>query len=209
MLRTTYAPWIRTLNNEAETGGNDADSTVEASSSTDSEKNEEQIQGRSTEKDSDNPTDDFKSIFGDATPAKVKADLDKWKEHARTWEDRAGKSKKDFEKASKELEELKERPSIEDLEALQRDRDAAVREIRLLRTLVEMGQDVPTLTDSRSFMERVQELDSDSDDFRDQLAEIIDALPQRSRSNPFAFRERTPGEQQKQSLWDLVHGAAD
>lgn len=199
--------WIRTLNAEAETGGSAADT---GEHSNESEENSEQTQEPSTGKGSNDSVNDFSTVFGDdKTPADVKADLEKWRKHAKTWEDRAGKSKKDFENAARELEELKGRPSGEELDGLKQERDDAVREIRLLRALIDMGQDVPALTDSRSFMDQAQALDVEDEDFREKLGEIIGGLPKRSRNTPFGFRERTPGDQQKKSLWSLVHGDSE
>ena len=219
MFKKTLAPWIKTLTAASETGGDDAAANnAEANASETSSGNSDHSSGEddSSDDDSDdeedssesNSTDEWSQRFGDQTPEEVAKALEKWKSHAKTWEDRAKKDRKTIEKFNEQLGELEGRPTVEAVERLTVERDDALRETAMMKSLIDGGYDAVALLDSRRFMERVSALDVEADDFPSQLDEVVKSLTHLNGSpkGGVAFRERSPGEQSKQSLWDLVHG---
>lgn len=218
MFKKTLAPWIKTITAASETGGdgaaaNKAEANAsETGSSGDrsSGGDDSSDDGSDDEEDSSesNSSDEWSQHFGDQTPGEVAKALEKWKSHAKTWEDRAKKDRKTIEKFNEQLGDLEGRPTVESVERLTVERDDALRETVLMKSLLDGGYDAVALLDSRRFMERVSALDVEADDFPSQLDEVVKSLPHLNGSpkGGVAFRERSPGEQSKQSLWDLFHG---
>lgn len=218
MFKKTLAPWIKTITAASETGGdgaaaNKAEANAsETSSSGDRSSGDDDSSDDGSDDEEDSPeshsTDEWSQHFGDQTLEEVAKALEKWKSHAKTWEDRAKKDRKTIEKFNDQLGDLEGRPTVEAVERLTAERDDAIRETALMKSLIDGGYDAVSLLDSRRFMERVSALDVEADDFPSQLDEVVKSLPHLNGSpkGGVAFRERSPGEQSKQSLWDLVHG---
>ena len=106
-----------------------------------------------------------------------------WKAEARKWESRAKANKAAQDQLAalnKVLNPDTESDAVPDVDALTAqlaDRDKAVQQAKaetaIIRTAYKHGADPDALTDSRRFMEAVNELDPASDTFSDDLTNLI------------------------------------
>lgn len=174
---------------------------------------------------------DWNDLFPDKTPEQVQAELkedekklteatqkvEEWKTHSRTWEDRSKENKTRVETLETELQQAREGAaegglSAAEAEQLKQRADAAEGELSLTRKLTGMGADSAALMDSKSFMEQVQGLDPEAEDYEDQFTDLVESRNQ-SSGGPFAARQLpgvrrqvSGGDLPKKSLWDEVHG---
>lgn len=174
---------------------------------------------------------DWNDLFPDKTPEQVQEKLaedekkltdatqklDEWKGHARTWEDRSKENKTRVEALENELQQARESAaegglSAAEAEQLKQRATAAEGELSLTRKLTGMGADAAALMDSKSFMEQVQGLDPEAEDYEKDFTELVESRNQSSggpfvaRHQPGVRRQFSGGDLPKKSLWDEVHG---
>lgn len=174
---------------------------------------------------------DWTDLFPDQTPEQVKTKLaedkqklteatqkvEEWKTHSRTWEDRSKENKTRVETLETELSEARKKVdegglSAAEAEQLKQRTKDAEDELALTRKLTGMGADAAALMDSKSFMEQVQGLDPESEDYEDKFTDLVGSRTQ-SSGGPFVARHQlgvrrqvAGGDIPKKGLWEEVHG---
>ena len=133
------------------------------------------------------------------------SEVEEWKKHSRTWENRAKKSEKEANDAKAVIEELKARDVVpsEELNSIKAELETQRTENRLWRELTTLGVDAHRVMDSRSFMSKVAELSSDDEDFLDSVKEALGSVPSHS-----GFNLETPSDRLNSgdALYERIHG---
>lgn len=174
-------PWLRFIEGENGDGGGSAEGAQNdaGGSNDDNGDNDAGNDDRGSGDDSDD--DDAGDDDGD--------DSDSWKKKSRTWEKRAkadAKRIRDLEKQQQDFQDsiatalgLKKgenadpKQLAQDLSAKDEEISAMKLENSILRAAPSLGVDGDMLLDSRSFSQKVEDLDPDSGDFRKDLQSLI------------------------------------
>lgn len=175
---------------------------------------------------------DWNDLFPGQTPEQVQAKLaedkqkldeatsklDEWKGHARTWESRSQENKSKLEKAEVDLAAARASGeagavSAAEAELLKQRATAAEGQLALTQRLTLMGAPAAHLMDSKSFMDEVDKLDPESEDYDTAFTSLVESRTQTGPAGPFVpnqppgvFRQVPGGSAPKPSLWDEVHG---
>lgn len=174
---------------------------------------------------------DWNDLFPGQTPEQVQAKLaedeqkltdatkkvDEWKGHARTWEDRSKENHTKLQQAEADLAQARsagDPGAIDAAEAalLKQRAKAAEDQLALTQKLSLMGAPVGQLLDSKSFMDQVQGLDPEAEDYDESFTKLVETRTQ-GAGGPFVphyppgvRRQVSGGDLPKKSLWEEVHG---
>lgn len=141
----------------------------------------------------------------------LRKQLDEWRKHSRDWESKSKENLKNVERLTKQLEESASAEVLAEtqqrLDAAQEEAAAALQQVQLLTTLVNLGADVAPLIDSRSFMEQAEALDVNDKDFINDVRSLVQSHKVRSPGRQLFIEQ--PAEKCGADLWTLVHGRSD
>lgn len=175
---------------------------------------------------------DWNDLFPGQTPEQVQAKLaedkqklteatsklEEWKGHARTWETRSQENKSKLEKAEADLASARSAGdpgavSAAEAELLKQRAAAAEGQLALSQKLTLMGAPAAHLMDSKSFMDEVEKLDPEAEDYDESFSKLVEARTQPGPAGPFVpsqqsgvMRQVPGGNAPKPNLWDEVHG---
>lgn len=174
---------------------------------------------------------DWNDLFPGKTPEQVDAELkveaqklteathkvEEWKTHSRTWEDRSKENHTKLQKAEADFAQAQANAgegglSADEAAQLKQRVAKAEGELGLTQKLSLMGAPVGQLLDSKSFMDQVQGLDPEAEDYDESFTTLVESRTQ-GAGGPFVpnyapgvRRQVSGGDTPKPSLWDEIHG---
>ncbi|MCK7676351.1 hypothetical protein [Corynebacterium pygosceleis] len=197
-MLNNYPFWIRCITADEEGG------TADPSGETTGQPTGDDDAAPAPEKGREQGWDD---LFKGKTPQQVADDITRWKQHARTWENRATKNKQELEETSAKLGDL---PDPDEHSRVKTELERAQSELRLVNTLAALRADIPALLDSRSFMTAAGDVDPSDDEYAEKVRELV---RQRTNLTPpsgvWGAQETPGGKTSGTDLWTLVHGDKD